>query len=303
MIINSKWLYNGTSIYYSGGKLGIGTSAPVTVIDIAGGNNWDVINGDGDLRLGNSQYRLKMGIALSGGGAGATGIMQHGQPGGYNVLSLGAQGHKLLYLNGETQRVGIGTDAPLASFDIHGTFALVDGSQGTGKVLKSDAGGVASWVTEGNASTHAIGESFGGGIVFYVYDSGRHGLIAATTNQSTAAQWYNGTYLIVNAARNGFGAGMYDTERIIAAQGTGNYAAEVSANYSGGNFGDWYLPSKHELNLLYLQQAAVGGFAGETYWSSSEAGEGFAWQQFFNTGFQYDGIKSGAFCVRAIRAF
>jgi len=45
-----------------------------------------------------------------------------------------------------------------------------------------------------NATTHYIGESYGGGLVFYVYDGGQHGLIAATTDQSAAKKWYNGTY-------------------------------------------------------------------------------------------------------------
>ena len=38
-----------------------------------------------------------------------------------------------------------------------------------------------SWVS----NTHYISESYGGGIVFYVYDNGQHGLIAATADQST----------------------------------------------------------------------------------------------------------------------
>ena len=36
---------------------------------------------------------------------------------------------------------------------------------------------------------HTIGESYGGGIVFYVYDGGQHGLIAATSDQSAGIQW------------------------------------------------------------------------------------------------------------------
>ena len=41
-----------------------------------------------------------------------------------------------------------------------------------------------SWVT----NTHYIGESYGGGIVFYVYDNGQHGLIVATADQSSGIQ-------------------------------------------------------------------------------------------------------------------
>ncbi|MDQ0595065.1 hypothetical protein QFZ37_003434 [Chryseobacterium ginsenosidimutans] len=41
--------------------------------------------------------------------------------------------------------VGVGIDAPAASLDVKGTFKLVDGTQGSGKVLTSDASGNASW--------------------------------------------------------------------------------------------------------------------------------------------------------------
>jgi hypothetical protein len=160
------------ALYINGaGNIGLGTNIPVAKLDIVGGNSWDLVNGEGDLRLGSSTYRIKMGIALAGGGAGAAGIMQYGQPGGYNVLKLGAQGNYLLFLNGETQGVGIGTDSPQASLDIQGTFRIADGTQGAGKVLTSDASGNASWA---GSSAHYIGESYGGGIVFYGHSRPEH---------------------------------------------------------------------------------------------------------------------------------
>jgi hypothetical protein len=99
------------------GKVAIGTSAPAAKLDIQGGN-YDLTNSEGDLRIGNGTYRLKFGVAIGGTGAGDAGIMQYGQTGGYNVLSLGSQGTRLLYINGNTQMVGIGTDNPSAKLDI-----------------------------------------------------------------------------------------------------------------------------------------------------------------------------------------
>jgi hypothetical protein len=43
--------------------------------------------------------------------------------------------------------VGIGTTSPAAMLDVNGEIKITDGSQGAGKVLTSDAGGLASWQT------------------------------------------------------------------------------------------------------------------------------------------------------------
>jgi hypothetical protein len=155
------------------------------------------------------------------------------------------------------------------------------------------------------ALIHHIGESYGGGIVFYVDATGQHGLIAATTDQSSGIQWYNGANTTTNAVRDGIGAGMYNTERIIANQGGGAYAAQLCANYQGGGYGDWYQPSKYELNLLYQQKAAVGGFASAWYWSSTESvsNANAAWSQNFTSGNQYQAGKFDPVHIRAIRAF
>ena len=149
----------------------------------------------------------------------------------------------------------------------------------------------------------AIGDSYQGGIIFWLDNSGEHGLIAATADQSTGIQWYNGTYTTTNAVRDGMGAGMYNTERIISKQGVGSYAAQLCANYQGGGYGDWYLPSKYELNLLYQQKAAVGGFANAYYWSSTEYTNVYTCVQVFDGGYQDHNGKEYSGHVRAIRSF
>ena len=86
-------------------------------------------------------------------------------------------------------------------------------------------------------------------------------------------------------------------------RGRATYAAQLCANYQGGNYGDWYLPSKYELNLLYLQKAVVGGFANSYYWSSTESSNNGAWYQYFGSGIQYNYSKNSTSYVRAVRAF
>ena len=184
----------------------------------------------------------------------------------------------------------------------NGTSAVQTVAPGTsGNVLTSNG---TTWTSSAGAgSVHTIGESYGGGIVFYVYDGGKHGLIAATADQSAGIQWYNGSNTVTNAVRDGIGAGEFNTERIIANQGAGAYAAQICANYQGGNYGDWYLPSKHELNLLYLQKVTFGGFITNYYWSSTEYDTSSAWLQNFTNGNQANYNKNITNGVRAVRAF
>jgi hypothetical protein len=163
---------------------------------------------------------------------------------------------------------------------------------------------------DGSVSGHHIGESYGGGIVFYVYDNGQHGLIAATADQSAGIRWYGGSYTNTRARADGIGAGLKNTAIILANQGPvdGNeFAATVCNEYSvtvgGITYGDWYLPSKFELNLLYSQKSVVGGLAPSNYWSSSEGSIDAAWTQSFVDGYQNASLKYHTNYVRAVRAF
>ncbi len=158
---------------------------------------------------------------------------------------------------------------------------------------------------------HYIGEPYGGGIVFYIYDNGRHGLIAATSDQDASVEWYNGTNRYTNTTGNGVGAGEMNTTLIITSQTNdnpvGNFAAKVCADYSvtidGENFGDWYLPSKMELTYMFINKDIVGGFSNQYYWSSTEFSSISAWAQNMANGSFYNLKKSTPFAVRAIRKF
>jgi len=157
-----------------------------------------------------------------------------------------------------------------------------------------------------NATAHTIGESYGGGIVFWVDGTGQHGLIAATTDQSTGLKWNFEGYQSTFAIRDGIGAGMINTERIFDKHGyyLYSYAAQICRDYQGGGYGDWYLPSKYELNLLYLQKDEVGGFTGNDYWSSNEnLGSANVWGQNFSTGTQILINMYSDKYVRAVRTF
>ena len=132
------------------------------------------------------------------------------------------------------------------------TVAVAKGGTGltapgaSGNVLTSNGTTWTSAAPSGGATTHSLGEAFGGGIVFYVTSDGLHGLIAETQNLSSKCYWMN--------AQN---------------------EISKSSNHStaGKLFSDWRLPTANELNLLLTYSSATGLVPGLTtwyYWTSTE---------------------------------
>jgi hypothetical protein len=87
--------------------------------------------------------------------------------------------------------------------------------------------------------------------------------------------------------------------------GESGRVAQLCDVYSNSGYGDQFLPSKDELDLMYknLKTKGLGGFSGAWYWSSSEYGNLSAWSQSFSDGFLDYYPKSSMFSVRPIRAF
>ncbi len=157
------------------------------------------------------------------------------------------------------------------------------------------------------AGTFYIGQSYGGGIIFYIDGTGIHGLISATSDQSTGVVPGWGCYgTFIGGTGTGIGTGQANTTAIVNGCSTPGIAARICDTLTLNGYTDWFLPSKDELNQMYIQKAVIGGFANYGYWSSSEYDANNAWAQSFLTGNQVDLPKISTtlfYHVRAVRAF
>ena len=168
------------------------------------------------------------------------------------------------------------------------------------------------------ATAISVGTAYKGGTIAYILQSGDpgyvsgeyHGLIAAANDQ-TSAPWSPNTES-TGATGTALGTGLANTNKIISTHGgtagSYTYAAGICADYSvtegGVKYDDWYLPSKDELNKMYINRNKIGGFATNFYWSSTGLDYDGAWVQDFSNGDQYyygNGNYAGR--VRAVRAF
>ena len=158
-------------------------------------------------------------------------------------------------------------------------------------------------------TTYKVGDRGpAGGWIFYDKGNNAGGwryLEAAPVDQSPAAKGGCGKVSTPDAKGIVIGTGKANTAAIIKSCTDAGIAAKIAADYRGGDKSDWFLPSRDELNLMYvtLRKAGVGGLAKENYWSSSEVDAYKMWLQSFRSGAYNGNYKSMKLRVRAVRAF
>lgn len=206
--------------------------------------------------------------------------------------------------------------------------------------------GIQGPIGECDCPEYTVGQVVHGGVVAYV-DEHNHGIVVFIEDAPTTLPWVagnhagagTGDFTVVGALSDCMFGGISNTPMIVSNamistpdNRNSTFAAKYCHELSGGllfqtKYGDWYLPSKTELNFIYdniglinASLVSLGGSAkplvtsGElaNYWSSVEDEDsfsiglgGYANAFYFNmdTGSSSSAIKINTLKVRAIRRF
>ncbi|MGP9812940.1 Lcl domain-containing protein [Rhodopseudomonas sp. NSM] len=326
---SSQWLNGtGSTIYYNGGNVGIGTTAPnaVYALDVTGA-------------VRSSDIFYAVAFQPSAG---------HGLQWGGNNKITGDNGTSYIAFttNGNeaariisSGNVGIGSTAPSAKLDVNGPAKFgADAStcDGTtkGRIRWSASNyyefcnGSAWGPFKDSCSTCTtckpgiqVGQECPDGTVFAGFSP--DGTVPLYTTHCDVGYDWNGSACVDNAGvadtyrwNNGTSPAAIVTGYTNPATGKSNsanlaglsnaespYEAAVACEglNSNGRI-DWYLPARDELTVLSNAKTAIGNFdSGSWYWSSSESSTANAWRQRFSDGFNGGTNKYSGYRVRCVR--
>jgi hypothetical protein len=171
---------------------------------------------------------------------------------------------------------------------------------------------------EKKKSERYVGEFYGGGIIFYLYEDDlgeERGFILALSDVSNSSIWSNlNSHEIGESCRSQWN-GRKNSRMILEQSGFEKGAALLCKNYTFGDYDDWYLPSIHELSLLWnniskvnqaLRNAEGGREIGPVrYWSSTEYDAKNAWSFLYGKTMAHTEIflKNSTINVRPVRSF
>jgi hypothetical protein len=332
----TKWLYygnspdgnitNGTDTFH----FGLGTATLINSITVYWPNNTTTV-------LNNVSGNQFLTIGGGAGGSSApTGSATQTLCSGSTIASLTATGTNIKWYATNTGGTALATTTTLVNGTTYYATQTVNGCESTTRLavtvtlnnptVTASSSTVCSGQpttltassgtsTTSNFSVGSVGPS--GGYVFYdqgsVINGWRYLEASPIDNGSDLGI---GCYCVsIPNTSNLIGTGQTNTSNWISTgcAGAGSWLG-LTQTLSINGFTNWFIPSKDELNLMYvnLKQNNLGNFQNIQYWTSSPGPyggcgiNGGAWVQNFSNGTQYSDYRpgyQGAGNLRLVRQF
>ena len=153
---SNLWHQSASNIYYNSGNVGIGTTSPSSPLDIKTSSAGYISVERGSGQLG--------GILWKETGASDTQWIFpffRGWQSDNLIVREEVSNLDVMTFQFGTGNVGIGTNSPTAKLEIAGQVKITGGSPGAGKVLTSDAAGLANWQTYEVSPPLVLSDSLG----------------------------------------------------------------------------------------------------------------------------------------------
>ena len=119
-------------------------------------------------------------------------------------------------------------------------------------------------------SPYKLGQTFGGGIIAFIDQSGQHGLIVSEKD-------------LGNLPNDG--------------------ASKKCSKFTAGDHKDWRLPTKDELTKIYHMRKELGIYTKGTYWSMTPDKDNYVWSLNMNDGVPISFNKTMYLFFRPVRTF
>ena len=159
-------------------------------------------------------------------------------------------------------------------------------------------------INTGNIIIPQIGDSLYGGVVFYIDESGEHGLVISLDLIGQFPWGCQGTYTETSTQ---LGSGSLNTDEILKFCPQSFTAASEVNDFTNGVYSDWYLPSTNELYLVYenlVENLNYYHYSWYDLWSSSESNADEAYYvRMDHYGQTNNNHKNNRMYFRAVRNF
>jgi hypothetical protein len=180
-------------------------------------------------------------------------------------------------------------------------------------VLLADGDGVVDSFTPKTIPDLNVGDEFGGGYFVMSFISEypdqigngngmKYALIVAKSNSGIAKWGCKG--VAIGGLFQGIGLGKNNTDKILEICAERPIAASMARDLIDGDYNDWQLPSRLDLQEIYHRKGSLGDIPTDIspyYWSSEENSSTYASTFAMDGSFSYAKLKDTEHSVRAVR--